>query len=254
MLTRLVLLALALSNLNLLASSSDDWSLGIGAFDRGDYKIAVSHFEALLEEDSAKGHVLYNLGNAYFKQGRVGAALAAYYSARPLLPRDPDLKANIGFVEKKVSDQLEAFLPAPFWRKSLFWTGHLSFFETTMLSSLVFGLGLGVIGVGLWVRQLRRNSIFFGCILLVVAGILGGGGLAVHIAEPTWGAVDAASTEVFAGPNAESTQLFKLNEGAPIMIHGKEDSWVKVALSDGKQGWLPAEAVKFFDTKGALSL
>ena len=254
MLTRLVLLAMALSSLNLLASSSDDWSLGITAFDRGDYKIAASHFEAILEEDPAKGHVLYNLGNAYFKQGRVGAALAAYYGARPLLPRDPDLKANISFVEKKVSDQLEAFVDPPFWRKSLFWTGHLSFLETTMLSSLVFGLGLGVLGLGLWVRQLGINSVWLGSILLVVAGILGGGGLAVHMVEPTWGAVDASSTEVFAGPNVESTQLFKLNEGAPIMIQGKEDSWVKVVLSDGKQGWLPAEAVKFFDTKGALSL
>ena len=37
----------------------------------------------------------YNLGNAYFRAGEYGRAIAAYRKAKPYRPRDPYLEANL---------------------------------------------------------------------------------------------------------------------------------------------------------------
>ena len=54
-------------------------------------------YEQALEVGGASGAVLFNLGNAYFKQSRLGPALLNYERARRLLPRDPDIAANRAF-------------------------------------------------------------------------------------------------------------------------------------------------------------
>src|SRR5205823_1595380 len=42
--------------------------------------------------------LLFNLGNAFFKNGQVGRAIAAYREAEQIDPRDPDIRANLKFV------------------------------------------------------------------------------------------------------------------------------------------------------------
>ena len=43
--------------------------------------------------------VVFQLGNAHFKSGQLGRAIAAYRQAEELAPRDPDLRANVQFTQ-----------------------------------------------------------------------------------------------------------------------------------------------------------
>ena len=43
-----------------------------------------------------------NLGNAYFKSGQLGKAIAAYREAEQMSPRDPDVRANLRFARNQV--------------------------------------------------------------------------------------------------------------------------------------------------------
>src|SRR5205823_6641015 len=52
----------------------------------------------ILEQSGQKSAALYfNWGNALFKSGQIGRAIAAYRRAEALTPRDPDLRANLQF-------------------------------------------------------------------------------------------------------------------------------------------------------------
>ena len=47
--------------------------------------------------------MLFNWGNALFKSGQLGRAIAVYRRAEALSPRDPDLRANLQFARNSVT-------------------------------------------------------------------------------------------------------------------------------------------------------
>src|SRR5204863_6861501 len=56
----------------------------------------------ILEQSGEKSPALYfNWGNALFKSGQIGRAIAAYRQAEALAPRDPDIRANLQFARKQ---------------------------------------------------------------------------------------------------------------------------------------------------------
>ena len=55
----------------------------------------------MVRAGAASPAVYFNLGNAFFKQGQIGRAIAAYHSAQTVDPRDPDVRANLGFARER---------------------------------------------------------------------------------------------------------------------------------------------------------
>ena len=99
-----------------------------GAKSPEDYRRAASLLETLLADGCQNGAVYYNLGNAYFRAGELGRAIAAYRQAKPYRPRDPYLDANL----RQALAVAPGRLPqpsTPWWRHVLFWSGWLSFPE-----------------------------------------------------------------------------------------------------------------------------
>src|SRR5205823_5530071 len=75
----------------------------------------------ILEQSGQKSAALYfNWGNALFKSGQIGRAIAAYRRAEALTPRDPDLRANLQFARNQRQG------PALSSRKSQEWLRRLS--------------------------------------------------------------------------------------------------------------------------------
>src|SRR4051812_4508999 len=60
------------------------------AYDRGDYATATARYEQAVAAGDENGHLFYNLGLSYYREHRLGDAMAAFLAARRLLPRDPD--------------------------------------------------------------------------------------------------------------------------------------------------------------------
>ena len=240
-----VVLLLMLSSIQ-AAARSDHWSLGLQAYDAGDYREAVDHFEKILKSDNRRGHVLFNLGNAYQKMGSNGSALGAYYAARVLMPRDPDLKANISFIEKGVTDQLDSRIDKPLWLRSFVWLESTNDREQFWLACSCFGFALFLLGLGLWASGVKAVA-WSGAGVFVVLAVTFSSGMAVsRFLRPNWGAVSQSSVDVLAGPSASAIQLFKLKQGAPVMVEQRSGDWYEIRLSDGKKGWARSAAVSFY--------
>src|SRR6476660_7743411 len=106
-----------------------------------DYSASAARLESLLADGLQNGAVYYNLGNAYYRAGEYGRAIAAYRKARPYRPRDPYLEANLQQALSVAPGRLPE-PPAQWWRHVLFWSGSLSFpekvygaFAATMLAA-----------------------------------------------------------------------------------------------------------------------
>src|SRR5277367_1043584 len=98
-----------------------------------DYRDSAALLESLLADGYRNGAVYYNLGNAYYRAGEYGRAIAAYRKAKPYRPRDPYLEANLRQALSVAPGRL-AEPPPPWWRHVLFWSGWLSFPEKAYAS------------------------------------------------------------------------------------------------------------------------
>src|SRR5262245_50565847 len=71
-------------------------------YEQGKFAEAASAYQSLLKSGRTSAAVYYNLGNAFFKAGQIGRAIAAYARAEQITPRDPDLRANLQFARNQV--------------------------------------------------------------------------------------------------------------------------------------------------------
>ena len=82
-----------------VASPSDDFRAANQLYDAGKFAEAAAAYEKI---EPKTAHVYYNLGNAWFRQGKLGEAILNYERARRLAPRDPDILANLKFAEQRL--------------------------------------------------------------------------------------------------------------------------------------------------------
>ncbi|MDE3269191.1 MAG: hypothetical protein OYH77_02790 [Pseudomonadota bacterium] len=214
-------------------------------FDAGDYQQAVDTYLALIDGGHINGHLFYNLGVAYYHMQRLGEAMAAFLAARRYIPRDADVAFNINYLQGQLSDRLSAEVMDNFLNLVNYISSYISAKETSIFSLILLALGLILVTVFMFRRQLI--FIFKLGILLVILAII----LAIlnhtkiHLARQ-WGAIKNAATAVRSGANPNSVVLFKLNTGAPLAIIKHANTYLKIELSDGRQGWVEASSVASF--------
>src|SRR5690606_3309378 len=143
--------------------------LARGAFDEGDFAKAASYYDQLIAQGTANGHLFYNAGLAYYRLGEQGKALAAFLAARSLLPRDPDVRANIASVLAEIENKLDATQPKTLVETVVFWIPVMTLRELVIVSSVLAAL----VGLFLWAtlvlpRLAPLRVYAFGSLLLPV--------------------------------------------------------------------------------------
>lgn len=211
-------------------------------YEEGQYTRAAEEYSRLLDSGRASAALLFNTGNAWFKAGQLGRAIAAYRQAERLSPRDPDVLANLQFARQQRGG---ATLRPGFIDRAL---GKLSLNEWTWLA---FGSAWGVVALlalaqlkPQWRAGLRNPTIALGGITGVFAICLG---LAFSSLDSKPIAIVIAPTaEVRHGPLEESQIAFTARDGAELQVLDQKGSWVRVAAGPKQSGWLPREKVLLF--------
>jgi tetratricopeptide (TPR) repeat protein len=212
---------------------------GNAAYRAGEYAGAESAYRALLEQDVVNGHVLYNLGNSLYRQDRLSQAMLAWRRAEVLLPRDPDIRANLVRAREATKDRMPALSSA---RPLFFWQRRLSPKEGVLLGSLLTGLGFGVLLVSRW---RRRDWRVVGAGVVAVGGLVLVGGVdeARTLSHSPAGLVLADEVEVRSAVGGQGVDLFQLHAGAEVRVREASGEHVQIELTDGRRGWLPALSV-----------
>lgn len=203
-------------------------------YEQSEFVDAAAAYQRLLDSGCVSPAILFNLGNALFKSGQVGRAVASYRQAELLAPRDPDVLANLQFARNQVQ--------GPSWRIPAWqrWFARLTLNEWTMLAAVPFWLWLVGLAAGQarpgWRPALRTPIIVAGAVTAVACVAVAGAGLARQ-ATPS-AIVDHASVVVHNGPLDESPTVFTAHDGAELRVLDRKDDWLEVSAGDRNIGWV----------------
>jgi tetratricopeptide (TPR) repeat protein len=221
------------------ADPAADFSAANKAYAEGKFSEAAADYQKILQVGGTSAALLFNYGNAEFKSGHLGGAIAAYRQAAQLAPRDAEIRANLAFVRNQVQG---ATVRDGFWQG---WSGSLSLNEWTIFAATAFWLTL----ILLTARQVRPTlvarlktpaRVFAG--LTIFAGAILGVQAAVHFSRPAAVVISAAAT-ARSGPFDDAQNAFVIHDGAELSVLDRRDGWVQIADGLGKTGWLPVKQV-----------
>jgi len=231
-----------------LAAQQAFFTEGNRLYQSEDYAGAIEVYERILEEGYESGVVYYNLGNAYFKLGRLGPAILHYERARRLMPRDGDVRANLDLARSLTTDDitpLPTFLPFAAVR---WWVDLL---PMTTLRLTVAGAYVMTLAA-LTVIVVRRDTslarwAWRGAIAAGTVEVVLGINLVVReagIGRPEEAVVLAEAVSVQSAPSDDpELQLFTIHEGTKVRLDRADDRWAEVVLADGRVGWVPVEVL-----------
>jgi tetratricopeptide (TPR) repeat protein len=220
------------------AARADSLSAGFDSanklYDAGKFAEAATAFEKLTVSGQSSAALYFNLGNAFFKSGRIGRAIAAYRQAERLAPRDPDVQANLQFARNQV--QGPALAPNH-WQR---WLARLTLNEWALLAAAAVWLWFILLALLQWRPGLKpalRNYV----ILTGAAGALLCAGLGCAYSETRparMAVVIARDVPVRGGPLDEAKTAFTLQDGAEVRVLDQKDDWLQVTTDPRRIGWL----------------
>lgn len=225
--------------------TDEAWKRGNDAYLRGDIPAAVTAYEQLDRSGIASPELMYNLGNAYYRQGQLGRAIWAWERALDLDPGADDARYNLAqarkVVARRVQDKLEGADRDPLWVRVV--TQFTLSTETWLFSSLWVSFFLAL---GLRLRARRSeasdNAAAWGVtagILGVIAGLAGAllvGRLALERVPFAVVLGDEVAVKEGADPNYRTT--FDVHAGLRVRVLDRDQDWVRIRLANGLEGWV----------------
>jgi tetratricopeptide (TPR) repeat protein len=206
-----------------------------------DYRQSAALLESLLADGFRNGAVYRNLGNAYFRAGEYGRAIAAYRKAKPYRPRDQYLLANLQQAISAAPGHLPE-PPPPLWTHVLFWSEWMSFPEKAygaFVAYIVAALLSAAAMVWRWPRVYWISAVLVACgtVLTVDAGLA--------YADIAWSRHGVVTAETIArkgiGKDYEPAFNQPLKDGAEFTILAENADWVFGHFEGIGDGWLRRE-------------
>ncbi|MCD4781282.1 MAG: tetratricopeptide repeat protein [Candidatus Omnitrophica bacterium] len=209
---------------------------------QGQYQEAILLYEQILNDGQASGALYYNLGNSYFKTGRVGMAILNYERARKYIPKDSDLRANYAFALSQVKKTSSTQNP-PFIKRML--DSYHRQFSLDLIARIIFVLyACGLISAVVFMCS-RWSSVITRVVLGLIAVLL-----VLHLITFFYKKDIEAGAAVMIGqedalfePQMKATKHFTLFDGTRVRIIEQREDWIKVQRLDGKMGWSRSLAV-----------
>ena len=218
------------------------------AYAKEDYTQAIELYESVLKSYGESAMVYYNLGNAYYKAGKVAPAILNYERALLLNPGDSDIRFNLQVARQKTVDKIEPIGEFFLTR----WIGTVEDVYSADgwakwgVASFVLFIGcLVLFFFSKWIR-LKKIGFFAGiCFLLIslVANLFADSqqDKLLHRADAI---VFASTVTVKSSPDASGTDLFILHEGTKVTIKSTLGEWSEIQLEDGNVGWMPSKEIQ----------
>lgn len=218
------------------------------AYMAGDFAAAADGYEQLLTSGYSSAEVHYNLGNAYFKSGRVAPSILHFERALKLAPNDEDIAFNLKLVQLTTKDRIET-MPELFfisWWKSLLralpmdvwaWSGVASLLVVLLcLTAFRFSNAVAV-----------RQVLFYSALLTGLWGLFSG-----YAAQQQYrrlmnddrAVVMRPTVNVKSAPEQGGKDLFVVHEGLVVQVTETIGGYYRIRLADGNVGWVLKETVE----------
>ncbi len=218
------------------------------AYKRSEYSFAVELYEQILSEDLISAELYYNLGNAYFKDNRIGPAILNYERALRLKPADEDVAHNLEVARSRIIDRTEK-RPELFYEN--WWRSTYSLLNTNgwaITSLVIIFLFLGTTSLYLFSKTVILKKIAFYLMLLLFVSAT----LSLIFAQKQYNRLTSDKEAIImqarvtakSSPSSQSPDLFLLHEGTRVSIRNTLGQWKEISLPNGSVGWINEESIE----------
>ena len=235
-----------------VAQNNDAFIKGNALYNEGKFQDAISVYESILETKEHSAELYFNLANAYYKLNRIAPSIYYYEKALLLEPSDDDIKNNLAFAQNMTIDAIEKVPEVGF-----------SKFFNSIINKLSFNdwAVLAVICVILFVilfltyyfsyTTIRKRFSFVGSFTMLAVALIA---LFFAFQKQTIdnknnpAIVFTQESDVKIEPNLGSESAFQLHEGTKVQVlESYDDTWSKIEISNGKNGWILTQDIKFLN-------
>jgi tetratricopeptide (TPR) repeat protein len=219
---------------------------GNQAYQEGDFTAAAGMYEMVLQYGIRDPRVEYNLGNAYFKLGRLGESILHYERAARLDPTDADIASNLEFARLKRFDRVDP----PDESAVVSWVrGVQNHIGPDGQAVIVLVLVWVIAGLVAWGAARPGNwNAALGWTLSAVVVVTAVAGASWYTTYQRIEGLELAvilddAVEILAGPGENNASLFTVHEGLTVEVRDERNEWIHVSLPNGLNGWLRRDTV-----------
>ncbi|RHJ91451.1 tetratricopeptide repeat protein [Parabacteroides bouchesdurhonensis] len=218
------------------------------AYTKEDYNKAIELYENILKSNGESAEIFYNLGNAYYKAGKIAPAILNYERALVLDPGDADARFNLQLARQKSVDKIEPvenfFLTD--WFDTIQNTAAADSWARIGIVCFIFFIGCVILFFfSRWIR-LKKVGFYLGLVLLVMvifANIFAKN-QKDELVNRKHAIVFTPTVTVKSSPDASGTDLFILHEGTKVSVKSTLGDWSEIELEDGNIGWMPSKDIE----------
>jgi len=207
-----------------------------------EYAHAIELYESIIALGYEAADLYYNLGNAYFRDEKIGKAILNYKRALRLDPNNEDIKFNLRVANARIIDQITP-VPVIFYKR--WWSNVYNLFSTDGWAwagfVLLFFTLTGLAGFFVF-RTVRNKKTALGIsllfFLLTVVSLLAARATYYQRNIVKEAIVIVARTSVKSAPAIDSPDLFFIHEGTKTRLTGDHGEWYEIRLANGNVGWV----------------
>lgn len=225
-----------------IASFAGNLENAKSAYNAGDYERAIDLWKQELDEGLKNSEILFNLGNAYYRTGKIGFAIFYYESAKVLAPNDADIDYNLKLAKSQTRDKTEESSEENPILSTLFSLHHAI---SLKIQLILIGILIWLFSILAFFRFLFHSNtaknaciggMFVSAIVFCIIGMSAGYKIFVLETE-TIGVVTAPSAEILSGPGQKNQTLNVLSEGTEFQVHGIQDGFAEISLGERIKGF-----------------
>jgi tetratricopeptide (TPR) repeat protein len=220
------------------AEALDLFRAGNAAFERSDYRGAIEQYRKIVDAGYESPDLLLNLGDAYYRAGRIGWAVHSFERGRRLDPNDPDLRANLELALRANRDRTDEPDESKFLSLLVRLQDRFPLNTSLWIASAlwwVFALWMGARILGRVPRRADPLTVLLGALLL---GALSWTAIQTieHRMRPD-AVVVVEDAPVRSNPDAAATVEFTLHGGTLLRLGRMAPGFREVLFSDELHGW-----------------
>ena len=225
---------------------------GTKAYNQNNYERAIDEWRSCTDNGLNDADLFYNLGNAYFRNGKLGFSIFYYKKALRLRANDEDILHNLKYAQAMTRDKVDEDEEENPILSTLFRMHHALSLKVQLwiMLGIFWTIALAAVAIKLSLRE-RLKNIFTGIIFaltiaLCVFGASAGYKIFVLETDIT-GVVTAADADVTSAPSDKSQTLNTLSEGTSFQVLSTQGNYAEIKLGEKIKGFVRLSDVGIVD-------